>query len=151
MSDEIIKVLEYLSEKVGLAIDWTSEKIASDIMPYLQELYHKCVVWGIVQNLIGVFVGLVLIVSAIVISRKLLKGYKSAKENQKDNTLFDGYDCIPDGYDCISTVAGIITICCIIIFTVGGFITFFVSLSCTLDWAIFPEGQILKMISNFVG
>lgn len=50
MSDEIIKVLEYLSEKVGLAIDWTSEKIASDIMPYLHEVYHRCVIWGIVQK-----------------------------------------------------------------------------------------------------
>lgn len=143
MSDEIIKVLEYLSEKVGLAIDWTSEKIASDIMPYLQELYHKCVVWGIVKNLIGVFVGLVLIVSAIVISRKLLKGYKSAKENQKDNTLFDGYDCTP-------TVLGFFAICFVIVSTGAGLIIFFVDLTDALDWAIFPEGQILKMISNFV-
>ena len=144
MSDEIIKVLEYLSEKVGLAIDWTSEKIASDIMPYLQEVYRKCVVWGIVQNLIGVFVGLVLIVSAIVISRKLLKGYKSAKENQKDNTLFDGYDCIP-------TVLGFFAICFAIASTGAGLIIFFVALTNALDWAIFPEGQILEMISKFAG
>lgn len=143
MSDEIIKVLEYLSEKVGLAIDWTSEKIASDIMPYLQELYHKCVVWGIVQNLIGVFVGAALIITANLILRKLLKGYKSAKENQKDNILFDGYDCAP-------TALGFIAICSAIIFTVGGIIFFFVDLFDTINWAIFPEGQILKMISKFV-
>lgn len=143
MSDEIIKVLEYLGEKVGMCIDWTSEKVASDIMPFLQELYHKCVVWGIVQNLIKVFVGLVLIVSAIVISRKLLKGYKSTKENQKDNTLFDGYDCSP-------TVLGFFAICFVIVSTGAGLIIFFVALTDALDWAIFPEGQILKMISNFV-
>ena len=137
MSDEIIKVLEYLGEKVGMCIDWTSEKVASDIMPYLQELYHKCVVWGIVQNLIGVFVGLVLIVSAIVILRKLLKAYKGEKEPK----LFDR-----DG----PTWLGLILIICVITFSVSGIIVFLVSLTCTLDWAIFPEGQILKMISEFI-
>lgn len=138
MSDEIIKVLEYLSEKVGLAIDWTSEKIASDIMPYLQEVYHRCVIWGIVQNLVGVFVGAALIVSAIVILRKLLKAYKGEKENK----LFDW-----DG----PTWLGLILIICVITFSVSGIIVFLVALSDTIDWAIFPEGQILKMISNFVG
>ena len=138
MSDEIIKVLEYLSEKVGLAIDWTSEKIASDIMPYLQEVYHRCVIWGIVQNLVGVFVGLVLIVSAIVILRKLLKAYKGEKENK----LFDCGD---------PTLLGRIAIICVITFSVSGFIVFGVALTDTLDWAIFPEGQILEMISKFVG
>jgi hypothetical protein len=140
MSDEIIKVLEYLSEKVGLAIDWTSEKIASDIMPYLQEVYHRCVIWGIVQNLVGVFVGAALIVSAIVILRKLLKAYKG--ETKDDITLFDGGD---------PTLLGTIAIICVITFSVSGFIVFLVALSDTIGWAIFPEGQILKTISNFVG
>lgn len=140
MSDEIIKVLEYLSEKVGLAIDWTSEKIASDIMPYLHEVYHRCVIWGIVQNLVGVFVGAALIVSAIVILRKLLKAYKGEKE-----TKFELFDCGDP------TLLGLISIICVITFSVSGFIVFLVALSDTIDWVIFPEGQILKMISNFVG
>ena len=133
MSDEIIKVLEYLSEKVGMAIDWTSEKIASDIMPYLQEVYHRCVIWGIVQNLIGVFVGLVLIVSAIVILRKLLKARKGEKE-----TKYELFDCGDP------TLLGLISIICVITFSVSGIIVFLVALTSTLDWVIFPEGQILK-------
>lgn len=140
MSDEIIKVLEYLSEKVGLVIDWTSEKIASDIMPYLQEVYRKCVVWGIVQNLVGVFVGAALIVSAIVILRKLLKAYKGEKETKYE--LFDGSD---------PTLLGTIASICVITFSVSGIIVFLVALTDTLNWVIFPEGQILKMISKFVG
>jgi hypothetical protein len=140
MSVEIIKVSEYLSENVGLCIDWASEKVVSDIMPYLQEVYHRCVIWGIVQNLVGVFVGLVLIVSAIVILRKLLKAYKGEKE-----TKYDLFDCGDP------TLLGLISIICVVTFSASGVIVFFVSLSCTLDWAIFPEGQILKTISNFVG
>lgn len=140
MSDEIIKVLEYLSEKVGLAIDWTSEKIASDIMPYLQKVYHRCVVWGIVQNLFGVFVGAALIVSAVVILRKLLKAYKGEKETKYE--LFDGSD---------PTLLGTIASICVITFSVSGFIVFLVALTDTLNFVFFPEGQILKMISKFVG
>lgn len=139
MSDEIIKVLEYLGEKVGMCIDWTSEKIASDIMPYLQELYHKCVVWGIVQNLIGVFVGAALIVSAVVILRKLLKAYKGEKE-----TKYELFDCGDP------TLLGLISIICVITFSVSGIIVFLVALTDTLNWVIFPEGQILKMISEFI-
>ena len=37
MSDEIIKVLNYLSQRFGIAVDWTS----SNMLPYLQELTMK--------------------------------------------------------------------------------------------------------------
>lgn len=34
MSNEIIKVLDDLSERLGIAIDWSSQ----NVMPYLQDL-----------------------------------------------------------------------------------------------------------------
>lgn len=37
MSQEIIKVLDNLCEKFGIAIDWTSQ----NVKPYLQELFCK--------------------------------------------------------------------------------------------------------------
>ena len=37
MSEEVIKILDNLGEKFGIAIDWTSENIA----PYLTELYER--------------------------------------------------------------------------------------------------------------
>lgn len=36
-SEEIIKVLDYLCSKFGIAIDWTSE----NVMPYLQDLASR--------------------------------------------------------------------------------------------------------------
>lgn len=35
MRDEIIKVLDDLSERLGIAVDWTSQ----NVLPYLQEIY----------------------------------------------------------------------------------------------------------------
>lgn len=42
-SEELIKVLEYLGGKVGIAIDWTS----ANMLPYLQELCEKVVTYEI--------------------------------------------------------------------------------------------------------
>lgn len=42
-SEELIKVLEYLGGKIGVAIDWTS----ANMLPYLQELCEKIVTYEI--------------------------------------------------------------------------------------------------------
>lgn len=39
VSDQIIKVLDNLCDKFGLAIDWSSK----NVQPYLKELMAKCV------------------------------------------------------------------------------------------------------------
>lgn len=43
ISDEIIKVLEYLCTRIGLTIDWTS----SNVLPYIEQLCGKFVKWEI--------------------------------------------------------------------------------------------------------
>lgn len=42
-SEELIKVLEYLGGKIGIAIDWTS----ANMLPYLQELCEKIIAYEI--------------------------------------------------------------------------------------------------------
>lgn len=41
ISNEIISVLEYLGQKLGVTIDWASE----NIQPYIEELCAKFVAW----------------------------------------------------------------------------------------------------------
>lgn len=43
MSEEVIKILDALAEKFGLAIDWTS----ANVLPYLQQLCGKYVTYEI--------------------------------------------------------------------------------------------------------
>lgn len=47
MSDEIIKVLDDLSRRLGIAVDWTS----SNALPYLQQLAQKYVNYKLLQAL----------------------------------------------------------------------------------------------------
>ena len=42
-SEELIKVLEYLGGKVGVAIDWTS----ANMLPYVQDLCEKIIAYEI--------------------------------------------------------------------------------------------------------
>lgn len=41
ISSEVIKILDYLGSKLGIAIDWTSQ----NMMPYLAELFDKFIAW----------------------------------------------------------------------------------------------------------
>ena len=49
VSSEIIEVLDYLGEKFGIAIDWTS----NNVLPYLQALVDKFIKWEISTSIYG--------------------------------------------------------------------------------------------------
>ena len=48
MSDEIIKLLNDLSSRFGVAIDWSSKNMT----PYLQELFQKYTRYEIALNIL---------------------------------------------------------------------------------------------------
>ena len=41
ISDEVIKILEYLGQKIGVTIDWTS----NNVLPYVEQLCKKFILW----------------------------------------------------------------------------------------------------------
>ena len=62
VSDQIIEVLNYLGEKLGVTIDWTSE----NVLPYVQTLCGKYINWEIATSVTWLVIGLILIVLAII-------------------------------------------------------------------------------------
>ena len=62
VSDQIIEVLNYLGEKLGVTIDWTSE----NVLPYVQTLCGKYINWEIATSVAWLVIGLILIVLAII-------------------------------------------------------------------------------------
>lgn len=52
MSDEIIKVLDDISKRFGIAIDWTSQ----NILPYLQELCEKYINYEIWTSIVYIII-----------------------------------------------------------------------------------------------
>lgn len=57
MSEEVIKILDALAEKFGLAIDWTS----ANVLPYLQQLCGKYVTYEIATSVVWILIGICLL------------------------------------------------------------------------------------------
>lgn len=74
VSSEIIEVLDYLGEKFGIAIDWTS----NNVLPYLQTLIDKFIKWEISTSIVWIVIATFVIVAMIVLIN--LKGIREIDE-----------------------------------------------------------------------
>ena len=75
MSEEIIKVLDELGKRLGIAIDWSNQ----NIMPYLQELAERFISFRNIQAVIWIIISLIIIGLGIFSLIKLIKWRKSDK------------------------------------------------------------------------
>nr|DAU03015.1 MAG TPA: hypothetical protein [Caudoviricetes sp.] len=62
VSDQIIKVLDNLCEKFGLAIDWSSK----NVQPYLKELMAKCVNYTFAIDVMSLCIAILLVIVGII-------------------------------------------------------------------------------------
>lgn len=80
-SNEIIKLLDDLSKRLGVAIDWSNE----NIMPYLNGLVDRFIKWEIARSIFGIAISIVLIVVGIC-------GLKYVLKNKHKNPYFGDLD-----------------------------------------------------------
>ena len=74
VSSEIIEVLDYLGEKFGIAIDWTS----NNVLPYLQALVDKFIKWEISTSILWIAIAIFII--AMTITLMNLKRFRAINE-----------------------------------------------------------------------
>lgn len=77
MSEEIIKVFDYIREKLGIAIDYTQE----NIQPYLEDLWHRFITYEIVIHSIWVLIGLAEVVICFYL---IVRYFKAGKKLAND-------------------------------------------------------------------
>lgn len=75
MSEEIIKILDDLGKRLGIAIDWNNQ----NIIPYLQELMGRFIAFKNVQAIIWMSIFLIITGLSIFGIIKLIKWRKSDK------------------------------------------------------------------------
>ena len=75
VSSEIIEVLDYLGEKFGIAIDWTS----NNVLPYLQALVDKFIKWEISTSILWIAIATFVIAMIIVLMN--LKTFRKINED----------------------------------------------------------------------
>lgn len=82
VSDEIIKVLDALAEKFGIAVDWTAE----NIIPYFEQLCKKYVNYEIATSIVWLMIGIIMITLGFVI---LFKYFPNYYNKSKDKEKYD--------------------------------------------------------------
>lgn len=138
MSDQIIKVLEYLGDKLGIAIDWTAE----NVIPYAEQLFKRYVTFKITYTSIGIFIALICATTAIVLGIKLTKGCVECTNTGKDNLWWDRYG---------PSAIGIIALCVIVIFGAIGIVALSCNISSLIQWIIIPEIPFAKEVAALLG
>lgn len=133
MSDEIIKVLDNLGQKFGIAIDWTSQ----NVLPYLQELITRFIAYKNVVAIVWIIISIIMLGLSVFGLVKLIKWRKS----DKYDTSFNSNDGL---------IFGLIFAAIIILI-----IVFIIILACNTQGLMqnlfIPELSILDYISNYGG
>lgn len=86
-SDQIIEVLDYLGEKLGISIDWTSE----NILPYIQTLCGKYINWEIATSIVWLIVGIVFIILSVICFKYFIKYAKQYEQYKEDRDKYEKY------------------------------------------------------------
>lgn len=142
MNNKIIEVLDYLGEKIGLAIDWS----ANNVYPQVMEFLTRYRTYEIVTDAIFIVLCLVFVFFYI---RFLVKGiypdYVLCQTEKKDTEFFEWM-----GGSCYMSVGAII------ILVVGGIISAVLvgcaafDISEILRWIFIPEAQFYNLISGIM-
>ena len=132
VSDEIIKVLDAVCEKFGVAIDWTSE----NVLPYLQELCNKCISYELWTTVLSIVAELLLIVGFVFLV------YKTFKEDKNGNNWWG--IVYRNDFEVLFTIGLVLygVISAIMLFCI------FFDLTQIITCLTFPEKVILEFISE---
>lgn len=136
MDNKVIEVLDYMGEKLGIAIDWTS----ANVMPQVMEFMGRYQVYAIVEHGINVIM-LMIFASILGVFLKIM--FKGIATKDRDNMWYDMSYCT-DGL-----VPTIITI--IIVIAIG------LAIAHAIDhvfdiakWALVPEIQFVETFSEYL-
>ena len=132
-SKEIIEVFDYIGEKFGIAIDWSSK----NVVPYLQELCEKYINWEIWTSVAWIVICVLLFAGGIV---AIKYAYKKLVEWNKNGC--SRYDTDKDISDVLYIIGGVLIFASVVI--VG--INVFDIIKCVT----FPEMKIYEYITTFM-
>lgn len=139
MGNEVIKVLDHLCDKFGIAIDWTS----ANVMPYLQDLMSRIVKYGIYQNVSDIIYCLILLSIIALITRKLYKAsYKYASIYDETNEYDDKSNAM------FFTTAFMISLAITVITSIIVLCSIKASVDEIIELSTVPEKYVIEMIQE---
>lgn len=122
-SEELIDVFEYLGEKVGIAVDWSSE----NVMPYITELCGKYIDWEIATSVAWFVMASIMLLVTIWLAKW-------------------GWKKVTDTYD--EELWKIVIVVCVVLIAVVVASVFGIQVMDILKCKFFPELQIYEFVTE---
>jgi hypothetical protein len=141
MSQEIINVLNYLGEQLGIVIDWSSE----NVWPQVMDILGRYRLFELVITGIWLVIELAMLICALVIFKKMINSFISFKKNNESNFWWQKGYCSNylTGFGATITTIGV---CCAIF----GIIGVIVNIEEIFKWLIVPEIKYLEMLKGLM-
>lgn len=130
VSQQIIEVLEFLGEKFGIAVDWSSDTL----IPIAKELCAKYISWEITTSIVWGIIGIILMAIGTFLLIKAIKNYKQ---------------CNHDSYYNDDIVWSFAIVGCVLL-TIIGLIIIFTQVFDIVRCYRFPELQIYNYINYII-
>ncbi len=140
-SKQIIEILDAIGDKLGVAIDWTSE----NVWPYLKDLMEKYVRYVVVNKIFLIMISFLVFVVIGVFVTKCTKQYQKALSSKQSNFFWS--------YDSTYVDPTLPTILSIIFLAVLGMtfmLAFVMSVACLIKCFTIPELIVFDYIKDLL-
>lgn len=136
MNNKVIEVLDYMGEKLGIAIDWTAE----NVMPQVTEFMGRYQIYAIVENAIYIIMCIISIIIGIAFIKKMFKGIAT---KDHDNVWYE-LSWATEG-----VIPVVITIGCVMAigFIISELVTHVFDIA---KWALIPEIKFVETCSEYL-
>ena len=137
ISEQVIKVLDAVCDKFGIAIDWTS----NNVIPYIQELGNKIIIYDICNSIMWLVIGSAIPLTVAILIKKFLNKKKlEAKETINDYYYTNGR--LDDGAMCCYVI--------IMVLIFVGVISTIFNLQNLIQDIVLPEKTIIEFIKPYI-
>lgn len=113
MSEEVIKILDDLSQRFGIAIDWSSQ----NVLPYLQDLMTRLIQYKNIQAIIWIVVSVIMFILVGIILRVALKYIDKYYDRDEYSSVYDEDRALAKGFAWL--IAGIFIFAFILVITLN--------------------------------
>lgn len=142
MSQEIIKVLDYLAQQLGVAIDWSAE----NVWPQVMNILGRYRLLEMISSGLMIVAEIAMIVFGLIIITKCIKASAKIRVTKEDNFWwYRGYSST------WMSGAGVTLVIVAAFFGIGALCMIPVDIGDLLRWAIVPEIQYLEMLKGLMG
>ena len=147
MDNKIIETLDYLGEKIGIAIDWTAENVYPQVLDFMAR--YK--IYEIVANCIQIIYAIgCIFMTYLCIKKYAIPARTKAIAEKQSNFWFEytRWNCSEDTCE-LQIGAGILIVFLIVISIISVFLFIF-SISDIIKWIVIPVAQFDDMLKGVI-